>query len=143
MTVSVSINVTGTLEEVGEVFDAIRGALPDSGGVTVEMPSKVNVLHFIGLLTDAGRNAIGRLAIHAVEGKTLTREEWFDSTELSDSDEFNGVLGGIGRAWARTSSLPNPFASLGTNDAKEHFHGIRDRELADELWRVIKDRYSE
>ncbi len=143
MTVSISINVTGTPDEVGKVFDAIQGALPDTGGVTSETTSMVDALHFIGLLTDAGRNAIGRLAIHAVEGETLTREEWFDSTELSDSDEFNGVLGGIGRAWARSSTLPNPFASLGTNDAGEHFHGIRDRELANELWRVITDRYSE
>ncbi len=46
MAVSVSINVTGTLEEVGGVFDAIRGALPDSGGVTLETTSKVDVLHF-------------------------------------------------------------------------------------------------
>jgi hypothetical protein len=143
MTVSVSINVTGTLEEVGEVFDAIRGALPDSGGVTLETSSKIDVLHFIGLLTDVGRRAIGSLAIHAVNGDILTRDDWQDATHVDEPDEFNGVLGGIGRAWARSSTLPNPFASLGTNDAGEHFHGIRDRELADELWRIITDRYSQ
>ena len=143
MTISVSINVTGTLEEVGGIVDAIRGALPDSGGVNLETSSKVDVLHFIGLLTDAGRNAIGKLAIHAVAGETLARDKWLEATQLHDPNEFNGVLGGIGRAWARSSSLPNPFASLGTNDSGEHFHGIRDRELADELWRVITDRYSE
>ena len=142
MSVSVSINVSGTFEELSDVFDAIAVALsrPEEG--ISATTSKVDVLTFIGLLTDVGRKALGGLAIHAVEGETLTRREWQDATLVEDPDEFNGVLGGIGRAWAKVSTGPNPFASLGTDDQGEHIHSIRDRELAGELWRVITDRYT-
>ena len=142
MTALVTVTMSGTMEELAGVWPAIQKALTESDVATIESSSKVDVLRFLGLLTDSGRRALGRLAIHAVDGHTLTRREWQESTTVEDSDEFNGVLGGIGRAWAKVSTMPNPFASLGTDDQGEHFHGIRDRELADELWRIITDRYS-
>lgn len=143
MTASVTLTLSGTVEEIGKAWPAIQASLSGSDVAITQGSPDIDVLRFLGLLTDSGRKALGGLAIHAVEGETLTRSEWQEATLIEDPDEFNGVLGGIGRAWAKVSVLPNPFSSLGVTETGEHFHGVRDRELADELWRIITDRYSE
>lgn len=130
-----TLSITGSLEELKGLFLSID--LPDD-----EPSDEVDVLKFLGLLTDNGRLAAADLSRVSAEGLDLDRETWQSNVMIPDPAFFNGVLGAIGRAWAKVSRQPNPFASQGVDDQGRHLHQIKDRQLARQIYGIMTERFN-
>ena len=73
-----------------------------------------------------------------INQRMITREDWQLQCNITTKEEFNGVLGSIGRAWAKVSADPNPFASHGRNlQRDDHVHGLAETKLISELIRLL------
>ena len=92
-------------------------------------------------LTDMGRLAVLDIAKSSVGGYVNTREIWGQNISVEDPDQFNGILGAIGRAWARTTDQPNPFVSQGLDEEGHHLHDIKNRKLAKLLEGILEEDF--
>ena len=132
-----TLTITGSIDELAELLPAITAA----SAANERRSGEVDVLRFLGMLTDTGRLAVAELAIASVDSSVSTRDMWAKNIEVEDPDTFNGILGAIGRAWARVSDQPNPFVSHGLDEEGRHLHEIKDRKLAKELAGIMRERF--
>ena len=132
-----TLTITGTIDELAELLPAITA----TSTINERRSGEVDVLRFLGMLTDTGRLAVVDLARTSVDGYENTRGIWADNIDVEDPDTFNGILGAIGRAWARVTDQPNPFVSHGLDEDGRHLHEIKDRKLAKELYGIMTERF--
>ena len=132
-----TLTITGSIDELAELLPAITAA----STANERRSGKVDVLRFLGMLTDTGRLAVVDLASASIGGYENDRETWARNIDVEDPDTFNGILGAIGRAWARVSDQPNPFVSPGLDEDGRHLHEIKDRKLAKELYGIMTERF--
>ena len=140
----VSLVLKGELDEIRRFVDLIeRSGISETN---VRPAEKLDVGAFVRELSRVGRSTVANLAAiqaagHSsipVKDRTITREVWRMQGNTESKEEFNGVLGSIGRAWAKVSDEPNPFASLGRDPrTDDHIHGIEDPELASSLIELL------
>ena len=121
-----TLTLSGSFDEILAVAKMLSGEVENA----TEPKPAIDIVKFLSLLSDDGRRAVGSLALHSRAGYPIPRDQWQEDAVVEKADVFNGVLGSIGRAWAKVSSDPNPFLSRGQNSNKEHVHQITDRELA-------------
>ena len=140
----VTLSLEGELDEIREIIDLIEGA--DLSATTPEPAEELDVEAFVTELSPVGQNAVAILAAIQVTDRstvpinrrTITREDWQLQCNITTKEEFNGVLGSIGRAWAKVSAEPNPFASHGRNlERYDHVHGLAETKLISELIRLL------
>ena len=132
-----TLTITGSIDELAELLPAITA----TSTASERRSGEVDVLRFLGMLTDTGRLAVVDLARTSVEGSANDREMWAGNIDVDDPDTFNGILGAIGRAWARVTDQPNPFVSHGLDEEGRHLHEIKDRKLARELYGIMAERF--
>ena len=143
----VKFSFEGEFSEIREIIDAIESS--GSSVLSTSKPEKPVAAAFVRELAPSGQTAVRALIIASIEDqnvlplqdRSLTREEWQSATGLRrgtiEDQEFNGVLGSIGRAWAKVSRKPNPFVSQGQDINKNHIHVIQDSELVYELYELL------
>ena len=140
----VTLSLEGELDEIRGIIDLIEGS--GISAATIEPPEELDVEAFVMELSPVGQNAVAILAAIQLTDRstvpigerTITRGAWQLQCNIATKEEFNGVLGSIGRAWAKVSAEPNPFASQGWDlESDDHLHGLLDPQLMSELIRLL------
>ena len=137
-----TLNAEGSISDIRRIIDAIEA----SGVQTVDLGAgkATDVEAFTQALTWNGKKAVGQLVFVSIkdqqvvplEDRHLTRDQWREVSGFSE-DDFNGVLGSIGRACAKFSDEPNPFVSQGTDSNGHHTHVVQDDTLVYDLFKLL------
>jgi hypothetical protein len=77
--------------------------------INKDAPTPFGLDEFAQELTRDGRRVVNAVCQSSAESKRFYQNQLFDLLGLGSGNEVWGVLGGIGRLWAKTSSQPNPF----------------------------------
>jgi hypothetical protein len=126
---SATITLTGPegkLKQVLNFWEEINKEAPDFG-----------VDEFARGLTKDGRRVVSAICQSSVRGEHFYQDQLFDLLGLGGENEVWGVMGGIGRHWAKTISQPNPFIRKWDTTRSRGYYQI-DSNLAAELIEALK-----
>ncbi len=137
-----TLTLDGSFSEIKRSIAAI-----ENSGVMLsdnDQPRSTDVGAFVQSLAWNGKKAVGQLVYvllnnqvdRPLEDRQITRQKWQEICGFG-SEEFNGVLGSVGRAWAKHSDEPNPFVSQGIDEDGNHAHGIQDGALLHDLFKLL------
>jgi hypothetical protein len=137
-----TLSAEGSINDIRQLIDAFEVA--GIQNFDLNHDKKTDVEAFVQGLNWNGKKTVGQLVFVllnnqndvALEDRHITRQQWQAVSGVGD-DEFNGVLGSIGRAWAKHSDEPNPFVSQGTDKDGNHVHGIQDGILLHDLFELV------
>ncbi|WFG40708.1 hypothetical protein GKO48_14210 [Candidatus Lucifugimonas marina] len=137
-----TLTLDGSLSEIKRAIVALENSNVDMSGNAQGRSTDLEA--FVQELAFTGRKAVAQLVYVLLKNQThipledrqISREHWQDICE-STREEFNGVLGSVGRSWAKHSDDANPFVSQGINEHGNHMHGIQDGELLHDLFKLL------
>ena len=116
----VTVTVTGTPEEVRKAMSLIAALSPvypparasndeRSAGDEQPPPTRGDSASFVSLLSDSALDLL-QILMEGGDDDEYTAKELAEALGRDVGDIY-GILGGIGRAWKKTSDNPNPFGS--------------------------------
>ncbi|PKN81742.1 MAG: hypothetical protein CVU47_05725 [Chloroflexi bacterium HGW-Chloroflexi-9] len=130
-----SLTIQGSPDELRRVL-ALLGNL-DEDVAAGEVPDR-QLIHFVLAASEPMVAALQIVVAASARDEAVTRADLAASAGLNSEAELNGVLGSIGRAWARRIGGTNPFLGLPGADGIVLYR--IDRELAERLLLIIERR---
>jgi len=130
-----TLTIQGTpdeLQRILELLDRVEGNLPPD-----QVPEG-GLVHFVLHASEPMLTALRVMVTASARDEAVARTDLAEAAGLPGEAELNGVLGSIGRAWARRIGGANPFLGLPGPDGGV-FYRI-DRELAERLLPIIERR---
>ncbi len=125
-----TLTIHGTPAEIRAVLDAITLGHPADDDLT-------GLRAFIWDCTGPMLAAVNVVAYPSAGGQAIGRAGLQRDANLADEGELNGVMGSIGRAWAKHVGTANPFLGKQTSDGT--FYRI-DEALASTLIGLVAER---
>ncbi|MDP2326955.1 MAG: hypothetical protein Q8M79_02600 [Dehalococcoidia bacterium] len=130
-----SLTIQGSPDELRRVL-ALLGNLDDD--LPAGEVSERQLVHFVLASSEPMLAALRVVVAASARDGAVVRADLAESVGLSSEAELNGVLGSIGRAWARRIGGTNPFLGLPGADGVVTYR--IERELAERLLPIIERR---
>lgn len=130
-----TLTMTGSPEEIRRVLDILEGRDEpvDEGAITDR-----GLRRFVAIASPPMLATLRAVVIASGKQESIARGDLAEAAGLGGEAELNGVLGSIGRAWARAIGTENPF--LGATDAAGAIVYRIDHELAERIEPLLAGR---
>ncbi len=132
-----TLTLHGSLDELRRVIELLDGV---EEGRDDRPAGDGALLRFVAIASPPMLATLRAVVDASAQEQAISRASLAEAAGLSGEPELNGVLGSIGRAWARAIGTENPF--LGASDAEGGIVYRVDQELADRLGLILTRRES-